>query len=283
MLKDRQSVYFETDQFKESARLLSHANFEVFPSESVGQEVISAFRGTGKKVSVTSSPSLPAEATLDIVEELLDSGIRAVPHIAAHTIKDRDHLRRIAGRLNEHNVNEIFVVTGDGERIGDYGSSLRVIEDLGTFEPGVKKVGIAGHPEGIKGFTREKMLDNIKRRDEAVWEMGAQLFITTQMCFDSRALVDYLISLRKNGIRVPVYVGLPMIQRAKTLYEISEKCGVGDSKEKLKEMWESEYLPHEEATEVAIEDGLRFLAGFHIYSFNRVERMKNLFDGLALV
>ncbi len=81
-------------------------------------------------MSVTCSPTKGIEPTLELSAELNGAGHHAVPHIAARLVEGRAHVEKIAARLNEHAITEIFVVGGDPDPVGPYSDGLSLMRDL---------------------------------------------------------------------------------------------------------------------------------------------------------
>ena len=102
-----------------------------------------------------------------------------------------------------------------------------------------------------------------------------------QMCFDPRAILDWVGGIRQRGIELPVYIGLPGVVERKKLLRISLKIGVGDSARFLKKytsvltrfLKPGGYSPDALVKWLApyVGDRAHNIAGFHIYTFNQVE------------
>ena len=208
-----------------------------------------------------------------------------VPHVRAREIADKDHLERISRQIRDLGIDEVFVIRGDGEKKGIYNNSSQILVELAKAGIGLNKVGIAGYPEGIPGMTSEQLLEGIRARSKIANEMGAQLYLVTQMCFDPDLISSYVRNLRQNGIDIPVTVGLPAPEKRGNLYETAVRCRVGNSKEKILEdgRENEEFPPDKLVDDIAIADSNGHILGYHIYSFNRVKRLRKWFDDLEKV
>ena len=99
-------------------RLIENARYELIPLKSLHSQI--PHLPAGCSVSVTCSPTKGIEPTLELSAELNGAGHHAVPHIAARLVEGREHVEKIAARINEHGITEIFVVGGDPDPVGPY-------------------------------------------------------------------------------------------------------------------------------------------------------------------
>ena len=107
-------------------------------------------------------------------------------------------------------------------------------------------------------------------------------FIVTQMCFDATALGDWLLRINKQGIHLPVWVGLPGAIERGRLLKTSLRIGVGDSLRFLRKksrvaaelMKSSVYNPKKLVTDISEYKDISDtnLIGYHIFSFNQIEK-----------
>ena len=77
--------------------LLQEPRYEVIPVQGIEQKV--AALPYGATVTVTASPSLGLDRTLDVSTALAARGFRVVPHLAARMVTGRSHLERLVQRL----------------------------------------------------------------------------------------------------------------------------------------------------------------------------------------
>ncbi len=274
MVEQPRSSFQEYSAATEGRDGLGRFSIEIIPSPGIGERVVNAFGGSKLKVSVTSSPNLNIESTLAVCQVLAGSGFDVVPHIGAFEIRDRGHLVDVAGQIEALEINEVFLIKGDGEQKGKYRTSAQLMRDLAETGIRLGAIGIAGHPEGINGATSEQLLAGIQTREALARAMGAQFYIITQMCFDAGKIMQYADDLRSNKIGASLVVGLPIPEKINKLYETAEECRVGDSKGMLlarpqESTYSSEKLV--EGIEAASSDGL--ISGYHIYTFNKIKRL----------
>ncbi len=262
---------------KERGVGLQHPSIEIFPSPTIGERVIRVLGGTGTTINVTSSPNSGIEATIDLSRKLVSGGFTVVPHIGAKEIRDEAHLTRVSGEIADLGIDEVFVVKGEGEIKGKYRTAAQLMQGLGQTSLRLRAIGIAGYPEGIEGMTEQQLLHAIKTREKLAYTMGAELRILTQMCFDERKIMQYAVNLRDNSIDAQLAVGLPIPENMRKLHEIAVRCGVGKSRDSLLlEDPDSQYSPQNLAQRVVESDSKGLVFGFHIYTFNKILKLKEL-------
>ncbi|HEY3000898.1 MAG TPA: methylenetetrahydrofolate reductase, partial [Kribbellaceae bacterium] len=259
---------------------LSHPRFEVIPFADTAERVRDAVP-TEVTVTVTASPTKGIEATLDLSLRLAAEGYPVVPHLSARLVHDTAHLKDILSRLHGAGVREVFVVAGDVQRpAGEFAGALPLLEamaELGPeLEPGLERIGIAGYPESHPfiedDITIQSMWD--KRRYAS--------YIVSQVCFDPKTLGGWVRRVRRRGVQLPIYVGMPApIDRLK-LMRISAKIGIGESARFLRGhrnwLWRL-MLPGGYSPDRFLAGLLPFasepdsgLAGLHVYTFNELEQ-----------
>lgn len=258
------------------SEVLAHPRFELMPVEGAAMQA--AHLPSGAKVTVTCSPSRGLESTLLFVEELAEMGFRAVPHISARLVSDETHLEEVLRRLEDSGTREVFVIGGDvKEPAGKFSGTFDLLSAMSKLGHGFVEVGVAGYPEGHPVISdrilRQALLD--KRRYAT--------YIVTQMCFDPDAILNWISGIRRQGVALPVYVGLPGVVGWRNLLRISLKIGVGDSARFLtknvsrtKKLFTPAYSPDDLIGELApcLDDRDYNIRGFHLYTFNQVESLE---------
>ncbi len=97
----------------------------------------------------------------------------------------------------------------------------------------MKRIGIAGHPEGNPDITKihgeAVLLAALREKQAYLKSHGLEGFIATQFLFEARPVADWARQLRQSGIDLPIYVGVPGPATIKTLVKYAAMCGVGNS------------------------------------------------------
>lgn len=248
---------------------------EIFPTATIESKL--GMLAPGSYIAVTCSPTRGVDETLDMSERLADRGFKVVPHIAARMVRDRQHLREIIGRISKTPIVSVFVPGGDADTpVGRYAKSLELLRDLADIEHRFIEIGVGAHPEGHPVASAEELLEQLLAKQEYA------NYIVTQMCFDAARIESWLRDIRKAGVHLGAWLGMPGAADRAALIKTSLRIGVGDSVRYLKRqgkraaqlMASSEYRPDSlqyELAPVIANPDLR-VAGQHVFCFNQVER-----------
>ena len=210
-------------------------SIEVSPSSN---KKINDFREVlpvGTTVNVTEIPGSDPERILSTVHQLASQEMNAVPHIAARGIESLAALEALITRYREAHVTEVLLIAGGYKQpVGDFASSIDVLETGLLENLGIKKVGVAGHPEGSPDISKAELAHALKRKNAIAQESGLDMYLETQFCFDAQAILDWEEQIREAGNRLPIRVGLAGPARLKTLIHFAVISGVGPSLQFLK-------------------------------------------------
>ncbi len=168
-------------------------------------------------------------------KRITDEGFRAMPHIPARIIENQTMLNDwISMYQNEAGVNEALLLAGGStEPVGDYDSSIQLIES-GLFDKaGFKRLHIAGHPEGNKDIDPDggiaKVSEALSWKQEFSKRTDASMAIATQFCFDAGVVKKWADSIKEDGIDIPIHIGIAGPAKLQTLLKFSIECGIGAS------------------------------------------------------
>jgi methylenetetrahydrofolate reductase (NADPH) len=256
------------------ARLLANARFELIPTASVDEQL--AYLPPAATVTVTSSPGLGLERTLALSGRLVERGFAAVPHLSARLLNGTDHLGEVVRRLRDDGVREVFVVGGDSPApAGPFGSALSLLRALAELEHRFERVGIAGYPEP------HPLVPDRTLVSELLAKQGFASYVVTQICYEPATVVNWVRRMHTEGLRLPVYVGMPGAVDRLRLLRISLRVGVGDSVRYLKKqrgmgtrlVRRGGFRPDDLVAGLStmLDGSLGDVAGFHINTFNQVE------------
>ena len=253
--------------------LLEQPKFEVLPLKNVLDQV--GHLPDGATVSVTASPTKTLEDTVDLAGELRRRGFDAIPHLSARMTHDKTHLGDLLERLAESGISRAFVVGGDAPQRGifpDGYSLLLAMDDLGHH---LTEIGVPSYPEG------HAVIPDANLRRALLDKQPYASYMTTQMCFDARAIVDFVAGCRVDGVALPVQIGLPGVADRLKLLQISTRIGVGQSVRFLAKhrglvsrfVRPGGYAPEEllEGLVPALSYSGISIVGLHIYTFNQCE------------
>lgn len=231
-------------------------------------------------VTVTTSPRLGLDRTLEYTRVLAARGFDAVPHLAARDLTHETDLERTVAAFRAAGVRDLFVVGGDGyDGRGPYGSAVEVVEVLEKLDHGLSRIGVAAYPEGHPAIEDEALREALLRKQEVAH------YMVSQICFDPFHLVEWVYRLRAQGVHLPLYVGIPGALRRAKLLELSFKLGVGPSVRYLSKnrglvtglARPGTYHPGAIVAGVAesLDDPDLRIAGFQVFTFNEVVRTVN--------
>ena len=255
---------------------LRRSRYEVIPLQGV-EDQVAEHVPKDVKVTVTASPKKGIESTLELAERLSERGYETVPHLSARLIRDDAHLEDIIGRLRASGIREAFVVAGDAkEPAGKFAGASELLAAMEALGYGLDEVGITGYPESHPFISDA---DTIK----AMYEKEPYAtYIVSQICFDAEVIAAWARRVRRRGVELPIYVGLPGAVSRQKLLRISRGVGLGESARFLKKYgnWLVRFfLPGGYSPDHLIEDLTSSFVdpesnvrGFHVYTFNEVAK-----------
>ena len=256
------------------ANVLTTPKYELIPMKNV--EATFAFIPQDVKVSVTVSPTKGIEATLELSQQLTHyvSPTHITPHLSARLLESEAQLRNIVQRLETLGIEELFIVGGDTfPARGPFANSFELVRAVREINQDIR-LGITAYPEGHPSITNEVLLEDLKRKAPL-----AQ-FMSTQLCFDARTIKTWLEQTRNAGVTLPVQIGIAGVVDMIKLTQIASRIGVGDSLRYLSKhaaqvfKLVTGYKPDDvvQGLETLYDDPFYDIAGFHIYTFNQLEK-----------
>jgi methylenetetrahydrofolate reductase (NADPH) len=268
-----QTTDLQPAEIESIRRVLRSPTYELIPLKNVLDQ--SVFLPDGATVSVTASPQKGIMATIDLSIELMNRGFDAIPHISARLTTDRSELEAILTRLEDAGIHKAFVVGGDTEDHGEFFDGLALLTAMEEIGHRITEIGLPGYPEGhhiVDASTITRALEK---------KLPYASYITSQMCFVPDAISEWVGGLRRSGIGLPVYIGIPGVAELKRLIAISMRIGVGASAGFLsknkslagKLVKPGGYSPDDLIIGLAplLADPVANIAGLHVYTFNAVD------------
>ena len=219
------------------------------------------------------------------------AGLVPVPHIGARHLESAKQLEELAARLvGEAGIDRVLFIGGDRDTpAGPFESSLEVMQ-TGVFQKaGILHLAIGGFPEGNPHMSDAVLNESLSAKVDFARRAGLKLSIVTQFCFEAKPIVSWLRAIRRNGIDVPVRVGLAGPAGVVTLARYAVRCGVGNSLHVLTENPSFAKLITEKGPEPIIRDlqasagmvdGTSTLGvtGLHFYVFGGFNRTLDWID-----
>jgi methylenetetrahydrofolate reductase (NADH) len=202
--------------------LAATANIETIPLRGADEKIHVVPVDT--TVTMTCSPKWGLERTLQHTASAVRAGYRVVPHLAARQLTGEAQLRAVVARLGELGVRDLYVVGGDdAEPAGPFDSAGKALAAISTMEHGFTEIGVGCYPEGHPKISDDNLLQALRSKQTYA------TYLVSQLCFDSHALLDWLRSVRQQGITLPIRVGIAGPLQMRKLMELSVRIGVGSS------------------------------------------------------
>ena len=257
-------------------RLFLEPKYELLPFRSAIDQV--EFLPEAATVTITASPTKGIEPTLEYATKLAQRGFDVIPHIAARSVTNTDHLARILDTIGQAGIGQIFVVGGDSTSPGKYPDGLSLLQAIAGFGDPLPKIGIAVYPDGHSFIARQALRQALKEKQ------AFASYMTTQMCFDPGVISNWVTEIRSEGITLPIHLGMPGVAPIRKLIRISAQIGVGASARFLSRhrgllSWltrKSIYSPDRLAIGLSevIADPTANIEAAHFYTFNQVESLE---------
>ncbi|WP_457947885.1 methylenetetrahydrofolate reductase [Pseudarthrobacter sp. alpha12b] len=242
---------------------------QVIPSEGIAA-IVQAAVPAGTQLTVTCLPCRGVGPTIRTAIELAYLGFEVVPHLAARSIESREQLAGVLRNCHDAGITEVFAVGGDaGEPAGPYDSSLPLLEDLAEVSGGRIRAGVAGYPEGHPDHSELHMLDALLEKQHLASS------VVTQLCFSAPRIQWYAQTLRREGVRLPVWAGVPGAVPRAELISLATRIGVGPSLKLLNRrgplgrrlLRGGHYSPESIVAELKRGGAVE---GIHLYTFNNL-------------
>jgi methylenetetrahydrofolate reductase (NADPH) len=208
--------------------LVANLHYEVVPMKSI-EPAIEALPPNAF-VSVTCSPAKGIPATLEYTERLIGLGHHPIPHIAARMVESPEETGKLAAWLREHSLDEVYVIAGDAPQpAGPYEGALPFIRDLIAADPGVRRIGIAGYPDGHALIPADVVTEQLHAKQAVIRDAGLDGWVSTQMCFDTDLIRSWLRTERAAGLTLPIRLGVPGVVDRARLMSMGTRLGIGTS------------------------------------------------------
>ena len=258
-------------------RLIQAARYEVVPLKSLNDQL--PHLPPGCSVSVTCSPTKGIEPTLELSARLNGDGHHAVPHIAARLVEGREHVEKIAARINEHAITEIFVVGGDPDPVGPYVDGLSLMRDLLPLCHAVRTVGVPSYPDHHTVIPDAALDEALLAKQALIGELGLQGFSSTQMCFNAKTIEQWLVRQRERGMVLPIHLGVPGAVDRTRLLSLGTRLGIGSSLRYLRKnsgailrmFSPASYDPNKLIAPISRRADELNITALHLFTFNSIE------------
>jgi methylenetetrahydrofolate reductase (NADPH) len=214
----------------ELTALLPRASVEVSSRGHQVAELRDHF-AVGTEITITFLPGDNYRHNIETASALRRAGFNPVAHIAAREMASRDMLDDFLARLRgEADVTRVLLIAGDvAAARGPFRSSLD-IGGSGLIEAhGIRSVSVAGHPEGHPYLKAADVFEVLEAWRDWGARTAIHVDVVTQFCFESAPILEWIDTLDRRGIDLPLIVGLAGPATPATLTKFALRCGVGNS------------------------------------------------------
>ena len=213
------------------AKAGSNWSIEVTPAGAGKVESFGDALAPGTDVNVTFLPGSDPVDTAQVAARLRDEGMHPIPHIAARSIHDKAQLDSILKALKEQaSVDEVLIIGGGVDNpVGDFASSMDILETGLIQDYGIGKIGVSGHPEGSPDIPADALASALEWKNNFAKKEGLDLYIETQFCFEAEQVLAWERDIRAAGNALPIRIGIPGPATIKTLFRFAQISGIGPS------------------------------------------------------
>ncbi len=215
--------------------ILRSYSIEVMPRTAARIKDFRALLPDGTRVYIAHLQGTPIEDMVETAARIARDGFTVMPHFPARIIPDTRTLKDwIARYQGEAGINQALLLAGGvAEPSGTFHSSMQLIE-TGLFDiNGFTRLHVAGHPEGNRDMdpdgTERNTMEALRWKQAFSERTNAEMAIVTQFAFEAEPIVAWVRRLAKEGIDLPVHVGVAGPARLQTLIKFAIACGVGNS------------------------------------------------------
>ena len=214
---------------------ISGYSIEVVPNSAAKIESFKEILPINTRVYIAHLETENIATMVATAKRISEEGFKVMPHIPARIIQNQTMLNDwISMYQSEAGVKEALLLAGGSTKpVGDYDSSMQLIES-GLFDKaGFKRLHIAGHPEGSKDIDPDGGMKNVSEalswKQEFSNRTDADMAIATQFCFDADVVNKWAKNIQEDGIDIPIHIGIAGPAKLQTLLKFSVECGIGAS------------------------------------------------------
>ena len=214
---------------------LNNFSIEVMPRTAAKIESFNDILPKNTRIYIAHIEGVPIQEMIITAKRIQSEGFAVIPHFPARIIENKVILEDwIKAYQEEANIDQALILAGGVDKpYGIFENSMQLVETELFSKYNFKNLYFAGHPEGNKDIDPDGTKKNVN--DALVWKQkmnertDINLALTTQFCFDSKPVIKWANELNKNGINIPIHIGVAGPAKLQTLIKFSIACGVGAS------------------------------------------------------
>lgn len=210
---------------------LHQCTLEVTPGGAIKIDDFGEVLRAGTTVYVTFLAGSDFNDTVETAIRLCREGMNPVPHIVARATPSKTFLEEKLKILQaEAKVDEVLIIAGGiSQPVGEFDRSIQMLETDLFQKYGIRKIGIAGHPEGSADIPPEELRKALLEKSAYASKNEVDMYIATQFCFEAAPVIEWDKRIREEGNELPIHLGIPGLATIKTLIGHAKACGVGAS------------------------------------------------------
>jgi methylenetetrahydrofolate reductase (NADPH) len=211
------------------------ASIEVAPAQVIKRPELLELIPPATRVALVDLGNLDVGAWAALTGRMARLGLEPVPHIAARRLASVDALdERLRAMTTEAGVRDVLVVAGEADRpAGPFGSSIDVLESGLLDKHGIRRIAVAGHPDGSPVIGEATIEAALRMKTAYRERTGANMRILPQFGFDATRAIRWAESLADAGFDLPIHLGVAGPASVKSLFKYAQICGVRASSQFL--------------------------------------------------
>lgn len=203
------------------------ASMEILPGQLPPPEVFADYLPRGASVYVPFPPKGRWPDTIAACEQVLEAGMKPVPHLAARSVRSPDELDDWLCALVETGVDSVMLVAGDrATPAGPYPDTPALLDSGRLADHGFRRLGVTAYPDGHPLVGQADLDEALRRKMEYARATGSELWIVTQFVFSPTPALAWLERTREAGCTLPVRIGVPGPVALRTLIGYAVRSGV---------------------------------------------------------
>jgi methylenetetrahydrofolate reductase (NADPH) len=210
-------------------------SIEVMPRTAAKIDDFRALLPAGTRVYIAHIDGTPIDDMVATARRIAGDGFAVMPHFPARMIADAAQLGDwIARYQGEAGVDQGLILAGSQTRtVGDFESSVQLLE-TGLFDrAGFVRLHVAGHPEGNRDIDPDGsdtgVMAALRWKQAFANRTDAKMALATQFCFEAKPIIAWVNDLAAAGTDLPVHIGIAGPAKLQTLIRFAISCGVGAS------------------------------------------------------
>lgn len=215
--------------------MLNGWSIEVMPRTAAKVDDFRALLPAGTRVYIAHIAGTPIEDMVATARRLHEDGFAVMPHFPARGIANAAVLEEWIRRYREEAgvTQGLLLGGGNATPVGDFDSSIQMIE-TGLFDHhGFTHLHVAGHPEGHGDMDRGGGTANadaaLLYKQDFASRTDAEMAIVTQFAFDAPVVTAWAERIADLGVTLPIHAGIAGPAKLQTLIQFALSCGVGAS------------------------------------------------------